>query len=190
MSGGQFCSGYGGGQLNQALGTEREEQTASFRRFATVPPRTRRTSRSGWSQPNWAQLIEQCSQGLALGVLRALSHLAILQPEFNDFVRGLQRVSRNVDHARDVASLDSQSFIAATYHVHTADRPVWFENADAPMSAAGLPIRHGPRQSYSCAGYAALLAGAALSTITGVSNQVISGAAPKAFATYSRHSVL
>lgn len=72
----------------------------------------------------WAQLIEQCSQGLALGVLRALSHLAILQPEFNDFVRGLQRVSRNVDHARDVASLDSQSFIAATYHVHTADRPV------------------------------------------------------------------
>ena len=36
----------------------------------------------------------------------------------------------------------------------------------------------------------ALLAGAALSTITGVSNQVISGALPKAFVTYSRHSVL
>ena len=42
----------------------------------------------------------------------------------------------------------------------------------------------------SCGGYAALLVGAALSTITGVSNQVISGAPPYSFVTRSRHSVL
>jgi hypothetical protein len=58
-----------------------------------------------------------------------------------------------------------------------AERLTRFEAADA------LP-------RYECAGYAALLAGAALSTITGVSNQVISGALPKSFATCSRHSVL
>ncbi len=83
------------------------------------------------------------------------------------------------------------------YHVHVAERLAWFETADALPRyergrAAGPPIRHGPRQILrtSCAGYAALLAGAALSTITGVSNQVISGATPKSFATCSRHSVL
>lgn len=50
--------------------------------------------------------------------------------------------------------------------------------------------RPAPILNTSCAGYAALLAGVALSTITGVSNQVISGALPKSFATCSRHSVL
>ena len=54
---------------------------------------------------------------------------------------------------------------------------------------AAVTARPAPIVAISCAGYAALLAGA-LSTITGVSNQVISGALPKAFVTYSRHSVL
>ena len=82
------------------------------------------------------------------------------------------------------------------YHVHVAERLAWFGTADAlrAMSAAGrraaATARPAPILTTSCAGYAALLAGAALSTITGVSNQVISGALPKAFVTYSRHSVL
>ena len=188
-----ICSGYGGGQLHQALGTESNRRAKSKPpAFGGLPPFLPEPDEPVGAVGRsliWAQLIEQCSQGLALGVLRALSHLAILQPEFNDFVRGLQRVSRNVDHARDVASLiakaSSQRPITSTRLigrlVRERRRPERGRAADTARPAPLLP---------SCAGYAALLAGAALSTITGVSNQVISGAAPKAFATYSRHSVL
>lgn len=83
------------------------------------------------------------------------------------------------------------------YHVHVAERLAWFETADAVPryergqgGGAADTARPAPFLTTSCAGYAALLAGAALSTITGVSNHVISGAPPKSFATCSRHSAL
>jgi hypothetical protein len=50
-----------------------------------------------------------------------------------------------------VASLDNPNAIAPTCEVRVAERVAWFKTEDAPRyvrgRAAGLPIRHGPRQS-------------------------------------------
>ena len=75
-------------------------------------------------------------------------------------------------------------------HSHTASGRSVRERRRPERGRAADTARPAPILTTSCAGYAALLAGAALSTITGVSNQVISGAPPKSFATCSRHSVL